>query len=109
MTLMALRALTLTATASAVSNIDIANGATTAGTTISRVGSDTDINIFLKPKGGGQVRVQPGTNSAALRILNSTGGSTAFAVDNSNLTMSRRVKVARATYSTDKCQTAPST
>ncbi len=48
---------TLTATASAVNHLSIANAATGAGPTISSIGADSDVNLNLTSKNGGAVRV----------------------------------------------------
>jgi hypothetical protein len=50
----------ITATASAVNEITVANAATTASPTISATGSDTNIGIRLVPKGTGDVTVVTG-------------------------------------------------
>jgi hypothetical protein len=49
--------LNLTATASAVNELTLANAATTNGPTLSATGGDTDIDINITPKGAGEVNI----------------------------------------------------
>lgn len=63
---------TLTATASAVNNISIANAATGNGPTISSIGTDSDVTLNITAKNGGSVRV----SKLALRSITVTSDGT---------------------------------
>lgn len=64
----------VTATASAVNELTIANAATGNAPTLSATGSDTNISITLAPKGTGAVRA-----NTSLKVVPSTGDSMEFA------------------------------
>lgn len=69
-------AIIVTATASAVDQLTIANSATAAhSVTVSATGSDSNIDISLAPKGTGGVKVGAGTlANPALRFTSATSG-----------------------------------
>jgi len=75
----------VTATASAVNEITVANAATGSGPTISASGSDTNVDINLTPKGSGEVDVTAsfltGVYSDKVVALGNTG--TASTIDTS--------------------------
>jgi len=56
----------LTATASAVNEVTLANGAIGTGPTVSATGDDTNIDLYLKGKGTGQVKAHDGVGYSAL-------------------------------------------
>jgi len=60
----------VTATASAVNELTIANAATGSGPTLSATGGDTNIDINLTPKGSGVV------NAGAIPVVTTTGTQT---------------------------------
>jgi len=70
------------ATASAVNEFTITNAATTNSPILSASGSDSNIDINLRPKGTGAIRVVPAANTAydAVRLLPRAGGSSSYAV-----------------------------
>jgi hypothetical protein len=87
--------LTVAHVASAANNLQVAGSASGAGTaTLSAIGSDTNIDIVMTPKGTGQVRlntVANGTVATAMSSLGPTGAHTTvqewFAVKNASGTI----------------------
>lgn len=68
-----------TVTASAVNHIDIKNGATGTGPTLSAVGDDTNIDMLIQPKGTGVVTVLgTATASAEVRLREDTDNGTHY-------------------------------
>lgn len=72
--------LTIGHVASAVNNLQVAGSATGAGTaTLSAIGTDTNIDIVLTPKGSGRMRLQTvanGTVATSLTSIGPTGANT---------------------------------
>ena len=52
------------ATASAVNFVNISNNATGGAPSILGTGSDTDVNLYIRPKGAGSVSIRDGSNNA---------------------------------------------
>lgn len=68
-----------TVTASAVNHLDIKNGATGTGPTLSAVGDDTNIDLLIQPKGTGVVTVLgTATASAEIRLREDTDNGTNY-------------------------------
>lgn len=69
--------LVLTTTASAVNHIDITNAVTTAGPTISSVGSDANVDLNLTPKAAGDLVLDglkwPQADGSANEVLSTDG------------------------------------
>jgi len=73
--------LTSVATASAVNYFKITDAATTSGPILASDGTDTNIELVLKTKGTGQVRVTPGSDSLlAFVVTDAANSATSFAV-----------------------------
>ena len=71
-------------TASAVNQLEVTNAATSGMPTIAATGDDTNIDLRIKPKGDGRIRIGPTTGNRALEIdggLRITGGGAAISGD----------------------------
>ena len=91
-----LELLNLTATASAVNELTLANAATGNAPILSATGNDTNIGITLTPKGSGAVKLDlltfPTVTGNADQVLTSNGSGVLSFVDNSGGTSWQAVK-----------------
>lgn len=57
----------------AVNYVNVANALTGAGPTLTALGTDTNVDMNLVPKGTGAINIRGGTNSGAVRLWNAAG------------------------------------
>lgn len=71
--------ITITPAATSVNNLQITNAATTFPPVIKAIGSDTNINFQVQPKGTGTVQIIDGADSTKGVIVQTSGGTTSTA------------------------------